>query len=376
MTLTTTMTRWGYQRIAKPFFFRRDPEDVHDRICGIGKSLGRFSFIRYLLRKCYTVSDERLSQKIHGITFPNPVGLAAGFDKNAELTSIIPAVGFGFEEVGSITGEACQGNPKPRLWRLPESKGLVVYYGLKNKGCEFIARSLRGRVFDIPIGTSIAKTNSPTCVRVEEGIEDYVKAFLAFTEIGDYFTINISCPNAYGGEPFAHPERLERLLSALDVIPTKKPIFIKISADTSVAEVDDLLTAIENHRVHGLIVANLTKDYSSPYIHHHEIQPIIKGGISGKPVSPKANTLIKHIYKKTKNRYCIIGCGGIFTAQDAYEKIKDGASLLQLITGMIFEGPQVISEINRGLLDLLERDGYSHISEVIGVANRVSCIRD
>lgn len=376
MTITNAATRWGYQRIAKPFFFRKDPESVHDRVSGIGKWLGRSTVARYLLSKSYVVSDKRLSQKIHGITFPNPIGLAAGFDKNAELTSIIPTIGFGFEEVGSITGEACEGNPKPRLWRLPESKGLVVYYGLKNNGCEVIAKSLSGRTFAIPIGTSIAKTNSPTCVREEEGIQDYVKAFLAFAEIGDYFTINISCPNTYGGEPFAHPEKLESLLSALDPIPTRKPIFLKISADTSIVEMDALLNVISEHRVHGLIVANLTKDYSSPYLHHHEINPISKGGISGKPVSPKANILIKYIYQKTKNKYSIIGCGGIFTAQDAYEKIKDGASLVQLITGMIFEGPQLISEINHGLLGLLERDGYTHISEAIGVANRVSCIQD
>ncbi len=366
----TKLERWAYGTLAKPFFFRRDPESVHDRVIGLGKRLGRYAVARRLTKGLFSYEHPALTQSILGIRFPNPVGLAAGFDKNAELVDILPAVGFGFEEVGSITGEPCAGNPKPRLWRLLESKALVVHYGLKNDGSEAIASHLRGRSFLIPIGTSIAKTNSPLTVGLEAGIADYAKAFRAFTEIGDYFTINISCPNAYGGEPFSDPQKLEALLSAIDPIPTSKPIFLKLTADATTAELDALLAVVDRHRVHGFVLTNLTKNRQSPAIRQDELRNAGKGGVSGKPVFDLSNRLISRLYRVAGGRYAIIGVGGVFSAEDAYEKIKQGASLVQLATGMIYEGPQLIGEINRGLVELLRRDGFKHVSEAVGVATQ------
>jgi dihydroorotate dehydrogenase len=344
-----------------------DPETVHDRTISFGKFLGSNRFLIKTTSLFFDYKNSSLEQDILGMHFVNPIGLAAGFDKNAELTQIIPAVGFGFEEVGSITGEPCQGNPKPRLWRLPKSKALVVYYGLKNKGCEVIARELRNKKFSIIIGTSIAKTNSPETVDISAGIKDYVKAFKFFADIGDYFTINISCPNVFCDEDFSNPQNLDLLLSKIDEVPTQKPIFLKLSADTNEKQVDEILEVIKKHKVHGFVCSNLTKKRDGLKL----LEPCpFKGGISGKAVEQLSNNLISYIYKKTAGKYIIIGLGGVFSAEDAYKKIKLGASLVQLITGMIFEGPQLISEINQGLVYLLKKDGFKNISQAVGIDNR------
>ena len=353
-----------YAKALKPIYFLRDPEEVHDAMTRIGEFLGKYAITRKITSLLFSFSHPMLEQNILGIHFPNPIGLAAGFDKNALLTDILPSVGFGFAEVGSITGEPCEGNPKPRLWRLKKSRALVVYYGLKNEGCEKIAGRLRSKNFKIPIGTSIAKTNSPSTIETEAGINDYLKAFRRLIDIGHYFTINISCPNAFGGEPFTEPERLNRLLSTIDSVSAKKPIFLKISPDLDEERVSAILRVCENHRVHGFICSNLTKNRNSSKIRDQIIPE--KGGISGKVTEELSNAQIRFIYRKTGNKYIIIGCGGIFSATDAYTKIKAGASLLQLITGMIFEGPQLISEINRGLVQLLKKDGFQNIQEARG----------
>lgn len=364
--------RFCYRVFAKPSFFRQDPETIHDRFCSLGAALGRNSAARWLVRCLFQYTHPALEQDVHGIRFPNPVGLAAGFDKNATLTAILPCVGFGFEEVGSITGEPCEGNPKPRLWRLPKSNALVVHYGLKNDGCESIARRLQGTPFAVPIGISIAKTNHSSTIETRNGIADYVKGLRAFLEIGQYFTINISCPNAFGGEPFTDPTRLDNLLSEIDRIETKKPIFIKMPSDTDLKELDSLIVVMNRHRVHGVVVSNLTKRFDRPEIQQQELTSEMHGGISGKPTHLASNALISHLYKQTCGRYTIIGCGGIFSAEDAYEKIRQGASLVQLITGMIFEGPQLIGEINHGLVKLLQRDGFTQISQAVGSAHKKS----
>lgn len=365
----TSTQRWLYQHIAKPIFFRLDPEYVHDHVLELGKAFGRTALTRRATRALYHFQHPALRQTILGIHFPNPIGLTAGFDKNAELTHILPSVGFGFEEVGSVTGEPCEGNPKPRLWRLPKSQGLVVWYGLKNDGSKAIAERLRNARHEFPIGTNIARTNAPTTVRTEAGIADYVKAFQAFAEIGDYTTVNISCPNTCGGEPFNEPTRLALLLTALDRIPTKKPTFIKLSADISAKELDALVDVCDLHRVQGFILSNLTKNYDRQTIDAQERRTIVKGGISGRPVFDPSNALIAHLYRRVGSRYVIIGSGGVFSAEDAYTKIRLGAALVQLATGMIFQGPQLIGEINRGLVTLLHHDGFPSVSEAVGAAH-------
>ena len=362
------LIRFLYRGILKPLFFRQDPEDVHDVMTKVGVMLGAHALTRIIIQWKFGYSDPSLQQRIWGITFPNPIGLAAGFDKDAELTSIIPSVGFGFEEIGSVTGLPCAGNPKPRLWRLPKSRGLVVWYGLKNKGSKYISEKLRGKKFQFPIGTSVAMTNCSANLDTTTAISDYHMAFEAFTTIGDYYTVNISCPNVTGGQPFVEPEKLDLLLTDLDTINTTKPVCIKLSPDISLDELDKILAVAEKHRVHGIICGNLTKNKDNKRILDSNIPE--HGGISGKPTEELSNALISHIYKSKKDKFVIIGCGGVFSAEDAYKKIRSGASLIQLITGMIFEGPQVVSEINCGLTDLLRRDGFSSIAEAVGIDSR------
>ncbi len=342
-----------------------DPEVVHDKTINLGKFLGSNFITRGIVSLKFNYSNKKLEQRILGLDFKNPVGLAAGFDKNIELINVIPSVGFGFEEVGSITGEPCEGNPKPRLWRLKKSKSLVVNYGLKNEGCKVLSEKLKKLRPKIPIGVSIAKTNSKETVNTDKGIADYFKAYYAFRAVGDYYTINISCPNAYGGEPFTDAKKLDKLFTKINSIPRNKPLFLKISPDLSKAEIDAIIKISKKHRVDGFVCTNLTKNRNNDKIIDETIPEV--GGISGKVVENLSNETIRYIYSKTNGKFVIIGCGGITSALDAYVKIRNGASLVQLITGMVFEGPQLISNINLGLVKLMKRDGFDNISEAIGV---------
>ncbi|MBI4714106.1 quinone-dependent dihydroorotate dehydrogenase [Candidatus Uhrbacteria bacterium] len=360
-----------YRYIFKPIAFRFDPETVHDSITIVGNWMGKHKLARQIARAFWHFENTALEQTIAGIHFPNPVGLTAGFDKDGLLTDILPDVGFGFVEIGSVTGKPCEGNPKPRLWRLPKSEALIVYYGLKNEGCDSIHDRLVHKKFRIPMGVSVAKTNCQETANVQNGISDYVKAMKTFLDIADYITINISCPNAFGGEPFTKPELLEQLLCATDALNPQQPVFLKMPVDLSFEEIDKLVDVALLHKVHGFILSNLTKRRDRPEINSADLVPTEKGGISGRPVFDLSNNLIEHLYKRVGNRLILIGTGGIFSAEDAYEKILRGASLVQLATGMIFRGPQLIGQINHGLVRLLKRDGYKSIREAIVKGRKV-----
>src|SRR3989338_4465006 len=368
VTIRNRIIGGAYRRVLKPLFFARDPERVHDLMTATGACMGRHAATRRLARVLFSYAHPSLEQTMFGLRFVNPIGLAAGFDKNAEFTDILPDVGFGFAEIGSVTGEPCEGNPKPRLWRLPASQSLLVYYGLKNDGCEAIAARLTGRRFRIPVGISVAKTNSPATVETAAGIADYVKAFRTVHDVAGYVTVNISCPNAFGGEPFTDPGKLDLLLAAIDRLAPTKPVFLKLPADLAPGELDALLDVSTSHRVDGYICSNLTKRRQNPRVIERDVPT--KGGLSGKPTELLANALISHCYRRLNGRAVIVGCGGVFTAEDAYEKIRLGASLIQMITGMIYRGPQVVSEINQGLVRLLKRDGYTNVSQAVGAAHR------
>ncbi len=366
----TSIIRWSYQHILKPLAFRFDPEDVHDAMIRFASVLGRSPRVQHAVSRIFCFSNTTLEQDLLGIHFTNPVGLSAGFDKNGQIIDAITATGFGFTEIGSITGKPCAGNPKPRLWRLPKSQAIMVWYGLKNDGCIAIAHRLHKQQYPIPVGTSIARTNDATTVDIQAGINDYATAFREFATIGAYTTINISCPNTCGGEPFTTPDRLELLLSVIDTIPSAKPIFLKLPVDLSFADTDALIVVAQRHRVHGFVIANLTKSHQSPNIDKTDLTENMRGGISGKPTFDQSNALIAHVFRTVGNQFVIIGVGGIFSAEDAYAKIRSGASLVQLITGLIFEGPQLVGEINRDLTALLARDGYTTIRDAVGASVR------
>jgi len=342
-----------------------DPEFIHNRMVKFGEKMGKYILSRKIFSFLFNYKNDFLSQKILGINFSNPIGLAAGFDKNSQMLGILPAVGFGYAEVGSVTGKPCLGNGKPRLWRLVKSQSIVVNYGLKNDGCKVIAQRLRNGKFEIPFGISIAQTNDLSINSLEKGLEDYLKSYKEFKEIGDYITINISCPNSQNSCSFLNTFNLEKLLERISIERNKKPIFLKISPDLEKNKLDEIIYLSEKYKVDGFICSNLTKKRDLKEITDENVPKT--GGLSGKVVEKLANELIEYIFLKTKGRFVIIGCGGVFSAEDAYRKIKLGASLIQLITGMIFEGPQIISDINFNLVNLLKKEGYMSISEAVGV---------
>jgi len=351
-----------YKWILKPIFFKFDAENIHDWMSNLLRLFGKYAITRKIASAFFCYSNPVLEQNILGINFKNPVGLSAGFDKNATLVDIMSSLGFGFTEVGSITKNPYEGNPKPRLYRLPEAKSVRVNYGLKNLGAKILHQNLENKIWSLPVGINIAKTNNIETSEVNKGIEDYFFTYKTFQDIGDYFTINISCPNTCEEKPiFAESQNLDLLLSKIFSIPKKKPIFVKLSPDLENTELEKTLEVCQKYPVDGFVCTNLTK---INLLGHSG-----KGGFSGKAIQKLSDELIKKVYKFYKGEKIIIGGGGIFNAEDAYRKIKAGASLLEIITGMIFEGPQVISDINLGLVKLLKRDGYKNISEAVGKEN-------
>jgi dihydroorotate dehydrogenase (fumarate) len=314
-----------------------------------------------------------LSQDIAGIHFRNPVGLSAGFDKNFELIPLLKAIGFGFMEGGSVTFQMCEGNPRPWFHRLPNTKSLVVYAGLANDGVKPIVARIQSYptewVDDFPLNISVAKTNSKQAATEKEAITDYIGSMqhIKNKKVGNLLTINISCPNTYGGEPFTTPLKLERLLTAVDALQLQLPVFIKMPSNLPWQEFNELLAVAATHTITGVTISNLAKDRGQITL-MDPLPDSVKGNLSGKPTWDLSNELIRQTYTHYRKRFVIIGVGGIFSAEDAYTKIKLGASLVELITGMIFEGPQLIGQINHGLEKLVVQDGYQHISEAIGVS--------
>jgi dihydroorotate dehydrogenase len=309
-----------------------------------------------------------LRTRVAGIDFKNPVGLAAGFDKDLHLTKIMPSVGFGFMEVGAVTRYPYEGNKGLRVARLPDDQSLIVYYGLKNIGAEEIEKKLQRLRFKIPVGLNIAKTNRAD-IKGALSTEDYAATYRILAHYFSYVTLNVSCPNAQDGCLFQEPHLLDALLAAIAKEKIVGPIFLKISNHLTTDEVDGILAVTEKYNfVTGFVIGNLSKRREMLHLISppEQLNAIPEGGISGKPVKELSTKLIRYLYKKTKGKYVIIGLGGIFTAEDAYEKIKAGASLIQIITGLIYGGPQIVKEINKGLVEILARDGYATIGEAVG----------
>lgn len=333
----------------------------------MGEFLGKCNFGKALTRWFFSYQNKVLEQELWGIKFINPVGLAAGFDKDAKLYSIMGSVGFGFTEIGTVTLDSYEGNPKPRLLRLPKSKGLVVNYGLKSIGAKAVIESLKNKQRTIPQIISIGRTNSQKTADFDAGVEDYYNCLKEFLDshIGDAYEINISCPNLFGGEPFNDEISLLKLLQKIYTLNITKPIFIKMPINLPWFEFEKLIKVALQFGVQTLVIGNLNKDRNDKSI-KDSIPQNIKGSISGKPTYDLSNELIYKTYQNYGDKIKIIGVGGIFSAQDAYKKIKLGASMIQLITGMIYEGPQLIGQINKELAELIKKDGYKNISQAVG----------
>ena len=357
-----------YKRILKPIFFRFDPENIHDFFVAVGETLGAFALTRWITGLFCDYNHPALHTRVLGIDFKNPVGLAAGFDKDIRLTQIMPSVGFGFEEVGAVTHHPYEGNKGLRLARLPADQSLIVYYGLKNIGAEAIEKKLQKLCFKIPVGVNIAKTNRAD-IKGEKSVEDYAATYRMLGKYFAYVTLNVSCPNAQDGCMFQDPKLLDGLLAVIAREPKTCPVLLKISTHLTEKEVDEILAVVKKYPfVDGFVVGNLSKrrdilTFKSP---KERLDLIPAGGISGKPIKELSTNIIRHIYRTTNGRYVIVGLGGIFTAEDAYEKIKAGASLVQIVTGLIYNGPTAVKQINRSLVALLTQDGYAHVADAVG----------
>ncbi len=334
----------------------------------LGEFLGRSKLLRNVLALTFAKRPKNLSQKILGIKFNSPIGLSAGFDYEARLTQITPSLGFGFHSIGTVTNNSYDGNPKPMLGRLPKSKSLMVNKGFKNSGARAISNKLGKVKFEIPVGVSIGRTNNPQLGQAES-IRDVVASFRTFeaSKVScSYYELNISCPNLLGTVTFYEPKKLDELLTAVDVVRVKKPIFLKLPITKSDDVTLSLLKVAAKHKIAGVIFGNLQTNRNDPALDKNEIKKFKIGNFSGKPTWQRSNELIELAYRNFKDRFVIVGCGGVFSTEDAYFKIKKGAQLVELITGMIFVGPQLIAQINQGLLEKLKADGFKNISEAVG----------
>lgn len=360
-----------YKSLIRPLLFRKDPEISHEAVLHM---LARNEWLYDTIEDFYKVEDQRLRVKLGPLTLANPVGLAGGFDKNALAPKMISAFGFGFMEVGAITAQAQPGNPKPRLYRLPEDDALINRLGFNNEGAEAIAIRLdrlraRGGRPKIPLGMNIGRTK---IVETKDAVADFLSCFEKLFPHGDFFTLNVSSPNTPNLRDLQEKSLLRELLSAVQqrniqlaarakVEP--KAVFVKIAPDMEFAQVDEIVDVVDQVKLAGIVATNATAFKREGLKSPNGPEP---GGLSGRPITAMVTKFISHIYRNTRGRVPIIGVGGIFDGYDAYEKIKAGADAVQIYTGWIYEGPGAVKRINKGLLRLLERDGLKQISEAVG----------
>lgn len=340
-----------YKRIIRPLLFHFDPEKIHQVVSRILKVVMAFPGARNFARKLYFINDPRLEQELWGITFPNPVGMAAGFDKEGLLYNEIAALGFGFVEIGTFTPVGQKGNPRPRLFRLKQDEALINRMGFNNSGVEEAVKRLKKNKPKCVIGGNIGKnTNTPN----EDAVEDYEVAFEKLFPYVDYFVINVSCPNITNMSELQDKDTLRRIVRKvmeLNRLKVKsKPVLLKISPDLNNSQIDDSLEIIEEYGISGVVATNTTISRDNLTTSPAQVNEIGEGGLSGKPLGDRATEVIRYISKKTDKSLPIIGVGGIHTAEDAIEKLRAGATLLQVYTGFIYEGPGIAHRINRAIL--------------------------
>jgi len=311
----------------------------------------------WLLEAFYKYKNPKLKRTFLGINFENPVGLAAGFDYEGHLAKAMKHIGFGFNTVGTVTAKPYEGNKPPRLGRLVKSQSILVNKGLKSEGAIKVAKRLDSKKLNgHTIGISVGSSNIPSVNTTEKAIKDYLFTFNVFKTktYVKYFELNISCPNTAMPSPFSNTKNFERLIKAITKLNLKQPIFVKMPNEIALHDAEKLVAIGLKYSIKGYIFSNVVKDRSNKFFVKSEIEEVanLKGNFSGKPCFENSNKLIKHIRSKFGNKVVLIGLGGIFTPQDAIKKFKAGADLVQLITGMIFEGPQIAGEINSNLVKL------------------------
>ena len=355
-----------YKSLAKPLLFRLDAEQAHSAIHSFARTACRSSFLRTLAKVMYGYSSEKLSQQIWGLEFRNPIGLAAGFDKNGEIPEIMESLGFGYVEIGSITANPSTGNPKPRAFRLPRDRAIINRMGLNNDGAKTVVKRLDNKKLSIPLGVNIAKTHDPD-IMGDKAIDDYIHSFSEAKKVADYITVNISCPNTSEGKTFEEPKALDELLSGLKIRDDARvvPTTVKFSSDLTRSELAELIQICEDHRVHGYVACNTSSQRKGLDTGEDTLQEIGGGGLSGRPIAEKSIRMIGWISEITKGQKPIIGVGGIDCFDTALRMLLAGADLLQVYTGLIYEGPGLVKRINRELVDEMNSLNIKSIHQLI-----------
>ena len=335
-----------YKKLVQPFLFLFDPEKVHYFSFSMIKLFSSIPGLPYIIRFLFKIKHPKLEREFFGIKFPNPVGLAAGFDKNAVLYKELSNFGFGFIEIGTLTPRGQTGNPKKRLFRLKDDQAIINRMGFNNDGVDHVVRRLKKNT-NVVIGGNIGKNkDTPN----EKAVDDYIYCFNALFDYVDYFVVNVSSPNTPNLRALQNKEPLTNLLSILNGLNNikrkPKPILLKIAPDLTDIQLDDIIDIVISTKIDGVIATNTTLIREGLNSKNRSEM----GGLSGKPLSSRSTKVIRYLATKSNNAFPIIGVGGIHSPEDALEKIQAGASLVQLYTGFVYEGPAVVKSINKLLI--------------------------
>jgi len=370
---------WWYRRLIRPVLFAQDAEQIHRRTMRALAWASRHELVCDALESFFAAPE--LPSTVFGLPFPNPIGLAAGMDKEAEAVPAWAALGFGFSELGAVTWHPQPGNPSPRLFRAVSDEAIINRLGFNNPGAEVLAERLAqwralGRWPRHPVGINLGKSK---VTPLAEAAEDYARSFHVLQPYADFFVVNVSSPNTPGLRQLQDKSALDDILAAVQQAQTglsgrtatatsrnSRPVLVKISPDLSFEAVDDILELVGPRDVAGIVATNTTitrPSASDPSLERIYAEP---GGLSGRPLRARSTEMIRHIYRKTLGRLPIVGVGGIFNAADAWEKLIAGASLIQLYTGLVYEGPDIAGSIVRGLIQQMEVEGFSRLKDVIG----------
>ncbi len=359
---------WLHKTIIRPQLFRQDSEVAHNKAVNALARVSRSSFALGAVKSIF--GSPELPTEVFGLKFPNPVGLAAGMDKHASAVPGWAALGFGFTELGGVTWHAQPGNPKPRMFRAIADEGVINRMGFNNSGAEAMAQKLAawknsGRWPAHPVGINLGKSK---ITPLEKAAEDYANSFRALRDLADFFVVNVSSPNTPNLRQLQDKAALDEIFAALQSLnPTRKPILVKVAPDLTFEALDEILELVAPRNIAGIVATNTT--IARPQTSDAKLQKIYDetGGLSGRPLRARSTEVVHHLYQQTQGKLPIIGVGGIFDADDAWEKITAGASLVQVYTGMVYEGPGVAKKIVAGLQVRLEIAGMKHLSQAVGL---------
>lgn len=337
-----------YKHIVKPLVFKKDAEQAHDLALKISSLTNNSKVLQTLASSIYG-GGKNLEQNFWGLTFKNPIGLAAGFDKNGTTPKTMEALGFGFVEIGSITAKPAKGNPKPRAFRLPKDQSLINRMGLNNQGTDAITGRLESLDLNIPLGVNVAKTNDPN-IHGDDAIADYVYSYKKAQKVADYITVNISCPNTGEGKTFEDPDALTVLLDSLEISASLVPTLVKFSVDTDQQTLKKLVEICEKFEVDGYVATNTSSSRENLQTDTKTLTTIGNGGLSGAAIVHKSDLVISQLYEILKGSKPIIGVGGIHDIESAQRKLDFGANLLQVYTGLVYEGPGLVKKLKNNLI--------------------------